>query len=52
MCIIIDANVATEVTSGSDDAKPVIKAITSGALKIASGHQLKTELLRCSFKHI
>lgn len=50
MCMIIDANVASEFTEPSSDAKPVLERIVSGRLKIVSGYQTRDELVKCAFR--
>jgi predicted nucleic acid-binding protein len=53
MCIIIDANVASEIVEpSSEDAGPVIASISSGRLKVISGHKMKEELLNCKFRRL
>jgi hypothetical protein len=50
MCIIIDANVADEIVATSDDAKPILRRIQAGRLKMVAGHKLKRELMRTRFR--
>jgi hypothetical protein len=50
MCIIIDANVASEIPALTDDARPVMSAVFDRGLKIVSGQKVKRELLGCKFR--
>lgn len=46
MCIIIDANVANEFATGSENATPVLVRLTKGKLKLVAGGKLKVEWQR------
>ena len=44
MCIIIDANVASEISRGTDAAQPVVDWLTSGPGSVVAGGRLTNEL--------
>lgn len=50
MCIIIDANCASEFAKPTEDAQPIIDWIIDEGGKLASGGELKTELIRSSIR--
>jgi predicted nucleic acid-binding protein len=43
MCIIVDANVASDFIKESDDAKPVLDLVIEDRLKIVCDHRLSKE---------
>lgn len=52
MCIIVDANVASELVTPSEDGAPVLHALVSKKLVMVCGGRLKTELGRTSFRRL
>jgi hypothetical protein len=52
MCVIIDANIAGEFVSRTEDCIPVVQGLVHGSIKIVSGHKMKEELLKCSFRSL
>lgn len=52
MCIIVDANAASEIVPPSKDALPIVERLTKGDLRIVSGHRLKKELLKTGVRSI
>jgi choline dehydrogenase-like flavoprotein len=52
MCIVIDANAASDVANGTDAAKPILNKMAKGNLRVVAGAKLKRELLRTNFRGI
>jgi hypothetical protein len=52
MCIIVDANAASEIVPPSKDALPIVERLTKGDLRIVSGHRLKKELQKTGVRYI
>jgi predicted nucleic acid-binding protein len=52
MCIIVDANAASELVQVSEDGLPIVERLRKGDLRMVSGHKLKTELLKTNVKSI
>ncbi|NPV22381.1 PIN domain-containing protein [Bradyrhizobium aeschynomenes] len=50
MCLVIDANVASDFNAPSEDAKPVLQRIQKGNLRIVAGPSLKRELFRTKIR--
>src|SRR5262245_60635064 len=50
MCLVIDANVASDFNEPGDDAKPVLQRVQKGSLRIVAGPPLKKELFKTKIR--